>query len=139
MSLRVRAAFVVRNIHVVYTLINLPSVIHDMQSFNKNYQIKVHISLSNFFNKIIRILFPSTKFLKFTPIGVNFPSSAHLRGIQNFHNLLSQSQPVNVLQRLPSNAFKYPYFTKHRIAITPIAKKPFSTALYKFLRMTLNM
>ena len=48
------------------------------------------------------------------------------------------ARPVSLLPLTPYY-ITYPYFTGLIIAITPISKKPFSYALYKLLRMSMQL
>ena len=139
MSLRTRSAFLARNISVINSLLNSSALALSLQSFNYRYTLNVLVNMSYFFAQFTKVLFPKTKFLKYVPIGVNFPMAGHYKGMYDLTLLLHGHSVKKVLSRIPNTAFKYPYFARHRIALTPVAKKPYSLALYKFLRMTLNL
>jgi len=139
LNLRSRAAFILRNIFLIYNLLIAPSKIINMLASNKYLWRQIRFIGSNFFSKLIKILFPKPRFVRYVPIGTNFARSAHRQSLQNL-DLLLQNQTLPL--QLPSPALaarQYPYFTGFSLSITPVAKKPFSLTLYKLLRMSLGV
>lgn len=139
-SLRVRGAFLARNAGAIYALLGVAT-----KAFNLPYPITQHnlyllVNASYFFSKFAKVLFKPTKFLRYTPIGINFPISAHYRALANLDSLLvSDGKFMPVVNPTRGSYFSYPYYSRSQIAITPVTKKPFSLALHKFLRMNLNV
>ena len=138
-SLRTKTAFLVRNSAVIYTLLNSTSLAFNLQYFTFSYSINAVVKLGYFFDKFTKVVFPKPKFLQYEPIGTNFSTSAYYTCLVNIDSLLTNSVKFTEFAPLSNNNFKYPYFLKTRIAITPIAKRPLSLALYKFLRMNLSI
>ena len=139
-SLRVRASFLARNVGVIYTLLSAYT-----KAFNLPYPVTQHnlhvlVRASYLFSKFAKVLFKPTKFLRYTPVGINFPSSAHYRALANLGSLLAADDKFMPFANPRTDSyFSYPYYARSWVAITPITKKPFSLALHKFLRMNLDM
>ena len=139
-SLRVRASFLARNVSVIYMLLSTYT-----KAFNLPYPVSQHnlhflVNAPHFFSKFAKVLFKPTKFLRYTPIGINFPISAHYRALANLDSLLASDDKFIPFANLtPHSHFSYPYYSRSHVAITPVTKKPFSLALHKFLRMNLSM
>lgn len=139
-NLRVRTSILARNFLLIFVLFSNSSKL-----FNMNAQTYVHarqvLKIWNIsFKALAKVLFPKLKFLRYTPIGINFPRSAHYRTLKSLNDLLHHEvKSPTLMLPLSTHAVTYPYYTGSPIAITPIAKKPFSYAMYKFLRMSLNL
>ena len=138
-NLRVRTGFVARNAHVIYTLLNSAVTLSLLRDFRNSYILRNLLYFRRLFSRFTTVVLPLTKFVKYVPMGVNFPSSAQYRAIAIIHNLLRGVKSSTTLSSIPKLRFKYPYFTPHRIALTPVAGLSFFTALYKLLRVTLNL
>lgn len=91
------------------------------------------------FRGIIKVLFPKPKFLRYTPIGVNYPLSAHRETLISLNRLLDKKIPNKSFEQPNTSFLRCPYPMGSPIAITPIAGKAFFLALYKLLRMSLQV
>ena len=138
-SLRVRSAFLVRNVHTIYALAYTQEYANRIASGIHSYNNQILLLSSTFFTRLIPLLFPNPKFLKFIPFGINFPLTAHYSSIVLMLKQLDKTLPVNTFPSLSNDYYKYPYFTRPQIAITNISKRPFTLALYKLLRLSLNL
>jgi hypothetical protein len=139
MSLRVRSTFIARNTPVISLFIANSSYAVSLQRLNNFYYTSILTELHKFFNQFIKILYPRTGFLKYVPVGVNFPVSAHYQGLKSLYNVTTGETTLTNLSNIPNQLFKYPYYSRQKVAITPVSKKPFKLTLYKLLRMTFNM
>lgn len=138
-NLRVRSSFIARNFALIYLLLSSSSVGYNLlakTSLGDRTILKVGDAA---FNALSKVLFWKIKNLKFTPIGTNFPVSAHYTGVVGLDNLISKTPYSPNFPLDTGRFFNYPYFMGNPIAITPISGKTYSYALYKLLRMSLNM
>lgn len=138
-SLRVRTAFIVRNIHVVFNLISNHTYAAILTKRSYTYAHKIFFNSVHYFSRIHTVLFPDPKFLKFIPFGINFPKSAQHKALTELNAKYSGIKTSYSFPRIADNAFMYPYFSRPQIVITNISRKPFNLALYKFLRLSLNL
>ena len=138
-SLRVRSSFLIRNVNTIYSLAYTQEESTRILSSLHSYSNQLLMFSSHFFTRLIPILFPNPKFLRFIPFGINFPATAHYQALVLMLGKLKQVQPINKFPAIPLELYKYPYFTRPQIAITNISKKPFTLALYKLLRLSLNL
>lgn len=138
-NLRIRSAFLARNFPLIYLLFSNSSA---------GYNLLAHTSVSNrlmlrigntAFNSFTKVLFWKIKNLKYTPMGINFPNSAHYVAVTGLEKLITKTEGVLMFPLQKDHYFDYPYFTSITIAITPISNKKYSYTLYKFLRMNLNL
>jgi len=138
-TVRSRTVVIARNFHLIYSLFAKSSKAYNILA-NTNSITRLAYSVGDSrLNAIARAVFSKVKFLKYSPIGVNFPMSAHYRTLFNINALLEKKRDPMPCLSLSSNAFDYPYYEGSQIVITPIAKKPMSYALYKFLRCSLSL
>lgn len=139
MNLRSRSAFLVRNVLTIYTLLSSSSKAFNLPMSSVAFIRQVNHIGNKIFCKIAKVLFPKPKFLRYTPIGINYPLSAHREAIKGIDLLLEKKTLLKV-HSFPSNSFlRCPYPIGSPIAITPVAGKAFSLALYKLLRMSLQV
>lgn len=80
-TLRIRASFLARNVAVIFTLLNVPT-----KAFSLSYPLTKHnlhflLNSSYLFTKFAKILFVTPKTFRYTPLGVNFPTSAQYRAL----------------------------------------------------------
>jgi len=139
MNVRNRSALLVRNTPLICLLLSDPSrAVRLISPAGAN--LRGLTALRNWaFCNIATALIIKPKYLKYTPIGINFPFSAHYETMSQVDNHLDMTaRPVSLLPLTPYY-ITYPYFTGLIIAITPISKKPFSYALYKLLRMSMQL
>ena len=138
-NLRIRSSFLARNFPLIYLL---------MSNSSAGYNLMAHTFLPNrlmlkignvAFNPFTKVLFWKTKNLKYTPIGINFPNSAHYMAISGLDKLLTKTENNLSFPLQRGRHFDYPYFTSSIVALTPISGKTYSYTLYKFLRMNLNL
>lgn len=138
-NLRVRTAFLARNIHVIYTLLTTGSLPWLFHKFTRSFSIHTALRFKHLFSKSARVLLPKPKFLRFVPMGVNFPNSAYYKTITGIERLVTGYRCTTELHSIPKHRIKYPYFTPHKVAITPVTNRAVFKALYKFLHMSLNL
>lgn len=138
-SLRVRTAFTVRNVHAIFNLMSLHTYPFKITAQNYSYQHQLLFSSNQFFSRVHSVLFPDPKFLRFIPFGINFPMSAHHKALSELNKKYTQVETSYNFPDLASNSFSYPYFSRPQIIITNFAKKPFTLALHKFLRLSLTL
>jgi hypothetical protein len=138
-SLRVRSSFLIRNVNTIYTLTYIQEEPTRILSGLSSYRNQILMFSSHFFTRLIPILFPNPKFLRFIPFGINFPMTAHYQAIVLMLAQFKQVHPINEFPLISRESYKYPYFMRPQIAITNISKKPFTLALYKLLRLSLNL
>ena len=138
-TVRSRTVIIARNFHLIYSLFANTSKAFNILA-NTNKTARFVFKISDFrFNAMASVVFSKAKFLKYTPIGVNFPMSAHFRTLYNLNLLLEEKGYPDTCLGLSENAFDYPYYEGTQVVITPIAKKPMSLAMYKFLRSSLSL
>jgi len=131
--------FVARSAPTLHTLIGYSSEARALNDKYNTYNTFFARNNYSYFTRIFHVLFPDPKFLKFVPFGVNFPSAAHLFTLRFLTQSLRHKNIVALRNSTPNSLLDYPYFSKHQIAITPISKKPFATAVYKLLKLNLNL
>lgn len=138
-NLRIRSSFIARNFTLIYLLLSNSSVGYNLLAQTSAYN-KLILKIGNTaFNSFTKVLFWKVKSLKYTPIGVNFPLSAHFTGINGLDKLFTKSDNPVLFPNLSGRRFDYPYFSSNIISLTPISGKSYSYMLYKFLRMNLNV
>lgn len=136
---RSKTVLLTRNFGLVYVLFSNSAKAYTLNlAANPFIKFAFLISGSNF-DAFANTLFKKTKLVKYTPIGVNFPLSAYYVALFNLNSFLGENDYL-----LPSfiptkKAFTYPYLEGSQLAITPVAKNPMTYALYKFLRLNLNL
>ena len=134
-----RAAIIVRNFGLIHALFSNSTKVFNMLATTGKSPRFSHLVTDLYFNAFAKAVFRKPSFMKYTPIGTNFPLSAQYNALYGINNLLSTKKSIKIFLPLPNNYFKMPYFEGYRVAITPISKKPLSYAVYKFLRLTLSM
>ena len=139
MTIRIRSAILARNFHVIYLLLSNSSKLFNTlsQSYSSSRHILKIANLS--FRAVAKVLFTKIKFIRYTPVGVNFPLTARYRALMGLDHLLSNNGTPLQLLKLSDRLITNPYFTGTPIVITPVSKKPFVYTFYKFMRMSLNM
>ena len=65
--------------------------------------------------------------------------SAHYLALFNLNSFLGENNDLLTSFNPTQWAFTYPYLEGSQLAITPVAKNPMTYALYKFLRLNLNL
>ena len=139
LTLRTRAAFLARNSLAIYTL--LTSTVRSSHLIANPYPNLYHIFryLDYFFVSFAKILFTKPKFLRYTPIGINFPATSYYRCIWNLTTMFTSLSLFMPFPTFYSSAILHPYFTTVRLTIMPITKKSFALTMHKFLRMNLDI
>ena len=138
-SLRVRTSFVVRNLNVIFNLLSNHTYAFNLPNKSYTYPQQIFFNSIHYFTRVSTVLFPSPKFLKFIPFGINFPKSAQYKALSELNMKYANVPTTYVFPPLTTSAFMYPYFSRPQIVITNISRKPFALALYKFLRLSLNL
>lgn len=139
LTLRSRAAFLVRNSALIYTFLLSPIQSLNLSSSNYKYLRQLRYLGDKLFIQLSKTLFPKPKFIKYTPLGLNFPTSAHRQSMLYIDSALRGKYSTFWFAPVSQYTIKYPYFLGNSVAITPISKRPFSLTLYKFLRMNLDL
>jgi len=138
-NLRIRSSFIARNFTLIYLLFSNSSAGYNLIAHNF-IDNRLLLKIGNtVFNSFTKILFWKIKNLKYTPIGTNFSVSAHFVGVIGLEQLLSKNTPNLTFPIYSGRRFNYPYFSSNTIALTPVSGKTYFYALYKFLRMNLNL
>ena len=139
MNVRNRSAILARNTSVICFLLSNASRASCLIS-RVGTNLQGLIGLRNeAFKYFSNSLLIKSKYLKYTPIGVNFPVSAYYQTLLQINLHLDERLAPIPLLLLTPRSLTYPYFAGLPIAITPISKKPFAYALYKFLRMSMSV
>jgi len=139
MNVRNRSALLARNTSVICFLLSNASRASSLIS-RTGANLQGLIGLRNeAFKYFSNSLLIKSKYLKYTPIGVNFPVSAYYQTLLQIDQHLDKKSSPSPLLPLTVRSVTYPYFAGLPIAITPISKKPFSYTLYKFLRMSMSV
>ena len=138
-SLRVRTAFILRNLHVVFNLISNHTYAFSIPNQSYTYSYQTLFNSAQYFSRVHTVLFPDPKFLKFIPFGINFPKSAQYKALSELNMKYSGVKTDYSFPNITTNAFLYPYFSRPQIVITNVSRKPFNLALHKFLRLSLNL
>jgi hypothetical protein len=111
-------------------LFNNVPLTYSIQTFNK---------FAHFFDNFVSAIFLKPQFLKYVPIGTNFPITSYHRALSDLDLLFDNKVPELRFEINTIYNFKYPYFTRPRIAITSVTQNEYSAAVYKFLHMTVNV
>jgi hypothetical protein len=138
---RVRTAFLARNFATIYALLANLSIPFNLCA--TTYLLSPHHlkKFAHYFSGLVNTAFLDVKNIKHSPIGVNFPRSAHYQALVRFDRLTTLASSVKTPLPLPlsSRCVTYPYFYGVPIAITPIAKSFLVDLLYRFLRISLSV
>ena len=137
-NVRIKASIILRNFAVIYSLLSDSTKFYNTFALTYVSRRQLMAMASVSFKALARVIFTKINYLRYTPVGLNFPLSARYNTLRNIDNLITRKEkPLNYLS-LQARDFRCPYFTGIPIVITPIAKRPFSYTLYKFLRLSLS-
>ena len=137
MNWKVRSLQLIRNYITLYTFFNSRPLFALYATSTWVFPIVLFHNNYTYFNRLYEILFPKIYEIKHSPIGVNFPRSAHLKTLLSLDILFCTGQ-VNPVTLIPFRSLRsYPYAFGTALAITATAKSFYSTILYRFLRMSL--
>ena len=138
-SIRTRSAFISRTYPSIMACLYMNTEAFMIPSTLSPYQRLVLLNSTHFFTKFYNTLFPNPKFLRFVPFGLNFPMSSYYSALVNMSNQLTNKSHYPSLRNPTSRSFNYPYFSRPQITITNVSKSPFSLALQKLLRLSLDL
>lgn len=138
-NVRLRALFLIRNVATLYVFFGNPTRAFNLHAFSTQSVFPLPILRAAAFGAIARVTLSKVKKLKYTPIGCNFAITAHFNTLAALDNMLSKLPQEIKLCNGVRSAVEYPYSTGVPIVHTPVANRPFSYALYKFLYMSLNL
>ena len=138
LNVRIKASIILRNFAVVYSLLSNSAKLYNTIALTHAPQRQLMAMSHGSFRALARVLFTKIKYLRYTPIGINFPLSARYNTLRGISSLITRKdKPLSYLP-LQARDFTCPYFTGMPIVITPIAKRPYSYTLYKLLRLSLS-
>ena len=139
MTWRLKTLFLARNFTQIYALLSSSTKAFNLLSIS----IPCIRSLSKVdnwsFKKLIRVALPRVKEIRHTPIGVNFPRSAHYESLLQMDRITNTSHPIKTFLPSSPRLITYPYLFGSPLVFTPVAKSPLLEMLYRFLRMSLSM
>ena len=138
LNVRIRASIILRNFAVIYTLLLNSTKALSSLSITLSTRRQVYTMINGSFKALTRVVFPKVKYLKYVPIGLNFPLSARYTTLSSIDNMITREKAPRLFPLLQSREYLCPYFTGIPLIITPVANRPYSLALYKFLRLSLN-
>ncbi len=138
-TIRVRSAFIARNFQIIYALLSNSSKLFNILS--QSYSSTRHVLkiANSSFKAIAKVLLPGLKYMRYTPIGLNFPMTAQYRALIGLEDLINGFKTPEKLLELTDRHLVNPYFIVTSIVITPVSKKMFAYAFYKFMRMILSL
>lgn len=142
LNVRIKSAIIARNVYVIYNLLNNSAKILNtlaVTSYHAKLPKDAFMLINPVFSALMRVLFPKIKYLRYTPIGINFPQAARYKTLWELNMMLFEEAKFTPIL-LDYNRFSLnPYFIGSPISITPVAKKPYSETLFKVTRMVLGL
>lgn len=136
---RSKSVLLARNFGLIYVLFSNSTKAYTLALTSAPFTKYAFLISGSSFDAFAKTLFKRTKLIKYTPVGVNFPISAHYLALYNLNSFLGDDNTLLTSFNATRRAFTYPYFEGSQLVITPVAKSPLSYALYKLLRMNLNL
>lgn len=139
LSWKARTVVAVRNASLVYfflTTLTTPfnitaSTWHFSQFYLKTYY--------HYFSRLFYVFFAKVKEIRFIPIGLNFPRSAHYTSLTQLESTLTPLLPVKTLLPLTKHRLLYPYPFGMALVLHWSSKNIFFDLVYRFFRMSLSL
>jgi len=92
-----------------------------------------------YFTNLFLAAFPRPKELRYTPLGVNFATSAHLTALKKIDATLIRFYDTSKVLPNTYSRITYPYATNLTIVLTSISKNYLYDLVYRFLRLSLHV
>ena len=140
-NLKLRALLLLRNTNILFSLVKLPWQFTKLLYLDRTLSSYRKVVGFYLFMKFTKILLPSIKLFKYTPIGINYPKSAHFTALTLLLSAVSvASKSVTKLQHHTTSTsnLNVNYILSSQIYITTLAYKPVKTALFKLMFMSLS-
>lgn len=138
-NLKIRAGFLARNVFTLYHLLNLSSRGFRLTNDQPIVNSILHTIGNEVFKKLAKVALKRPKFLKYTPVGTNFPKAAQYAALSQLTLMLEKKKVTPQLLPLSSHSWLYPYYHRTSIVITPTANRPHALMLLKLFNMVLAM
>ena len=134
---KTRALTLLRNYATLFTLLNTQNFffLQNAQTWHFSiFFIKTH---NSYFTRLYHVALPQVKEIKHSPIGVNFPRSAHFASLTRIDALFTFYDTPYFSLPMRTSARLYPYAYGTPLAITPTSKSFYFNLLHRFFRMSL--
>ena len=132
-------AFLSKNIWLIYSYMRISYPTLLLCSLPLTYSTDMFIKFSHFFDNFVTSILLKPQFLRYAPLGTNFPSTSYHRALADLDLLFSNEVPALRFEVNTVYNFKYPYFSRPRIAITSVTQNEYLAIIYKFFYMTVNV
>lgn len=134
-NIRIRATWVARNSIIIYFLLSSFAHIPNF-SLTLTKDIFIWLNISKYvFGRFPHLVFLSSKYLRQTTFGLNFPKSAHYNGCLQIDSMLDQ-KPVEIASNIKTHRL---YYNVISIVTTPRLRKFFKCFLYQIFTYWLNV
>ncbi len=141
-NLRLRAALLLRNSFIIISLILYPVKFNKLLGLNSLWLTYRRFIGFYLFAKLSKSALPKVKIFKYTPIGVNFPISAHASALNLIYSSLHALPPkvakVKSTHSVVNSYITSPYYYGNQVYLTTLTHKPVKLVMYKFLFTSLN-
>ena len=140
-NLKLRALLLLRNTNILLSLVKMPWQFTKLLYLDRTLSYYRKVVGLYLFMKLSKVLLPSIKLFKYTPVGVNYPKSAHFTALTLLSTAVSTaSSSVAQIQNSTSSVpkLKTNYILNSQVYITTLAYKPVKTALFKLMFMSLS-
>lgn len=138
-SWKTRTVIAARNSSLVYLSLSTLSTPFNISA--NTWQISQFYlkTSSHYFSRLFYVLFPEVKEIKHTPIGLNFPRSAHYAGLSQLNLTLTPFSLNTPLLPSTSQRLLYPYIFGAPLILNYSAKNILFDLIYRFFSMSINL
>ena len=134
-TIRIRATWVLRNSIIIYFILSSFAHIANF-TLTLTKDVFIWLKISKYvFARFPKLVFLSSKYLRQTTFGLNFPKSAHYNGCLQIHSMLKQ-KPVSSVWGYNTHRL---YNSSISIVTTPRLRKFFKCLLYQIFKYWLNI
>lgn len=134
-NIRIKATWILRNSTLLYFILTSFAHIHNF-SLTTTKDIYVWRKISKYiFGRSPHLTFLSSKYLRQTTFGLNFPKSAHYNSCLQIHSMLDQ-KAVEIVKNITNHSL---YYRVISITTTPRLRKFFKCLLYQLFTHWLNV
>lgn len=138
-SWKTRTVIAARNSLLVYLSLTTLSAPFNRSTATWQFSQFFLKTSSYYFSRLFYVLFPKVKEIKHTPIGLNFPCSAHYAGLRQLDLTLTPFSVTQPLLPLTLRRFLYPYPFGSPLLINYSSKNILFDLIYRFFSMSLNL